>query len=243
MNYKMTFDYHTHTTFSHGKGSIEDNVREAIKKGLKEIAITDHGPGHLTYGIKRKAVPIMRAEVQRLSELFPEIKILLGVEANIISTGNYLDVKPEEFADYDFVIAGYHYGIQHGYCMKNYLKSHGIFKTKKSMDKLCQLNTEMTIEAIKNNNIKVLTHPGDKGPFDIELIAKACAKYDVLMEINSKHFHLTSDEIKIAAKEDVKFIIGSDAHTPEAVGTFEGSLERAIGAGLDPARIVNVEKI
>ena len=57
--YKMLFDYHTHTTFSHGKGSIEDNVKEAVKKGLKAIAITDHGPGHMTYGIKREDVPVI----------------------------------------------------------------------------------------------------------------------------------------------------------------------------------------
>ena len=39
--YKMTFDYHTHTTFSHGKGSIEDNVKAAIAAGLTGLAITD----------------------------------------------------------------------------------------------------------------------------------------------------------------------------------------------------------
>ena len=27
MKYRMTFDFHTHTTYSHGKGSIEDNVK------------------------------------------------------------------------------------------------------------------------------------------------------------------------------------------------------------------------
>ena len=45
MKYKMTFDYHTHTIFSHGKGTIADNVEAARSKGLKGIAITDHGPG------------------------------------------------------------------------------------------------------------------------------------------------------------------------------------------------------
>ena len=38
-------DYHTHTTYSHGKGRVEDNVKAAIAAGLREIAITDHGPG------------------------------------------------------------------------------------------------------------------------------------------------------------------------------------------------------
>ena len=49
--YRMTFDYHTHTTFSHGKGSIEDNVKVAAEKGLKAVSISDHGPGHIFYGL------------------------------------------------------------------------------------------------------------------------------------------------------------------------------------------------
>ena len=47
-------DYHTHTLYSHGKGTIQQNVEAAQRKGLKEIAITDHGPGHILYGVKRK---------------------------------------------------------------------------------------------------------------------------------------------------------------------------------------------
>ncbi|MEI3518260.1 MAG: hypothetical protein V8R14_02020 [Clostridia bacterium] len=38
------------------------------------------------------------------------------------------------------------------------------------------------------------------------------------MEINTWHGHMTVDEIKIAAQvEGVKFIISSDAHTPDRV--------------------------
>ena len=50
--YRMVYDHHTHTIYSHGKGSIEDNVRVAAARGLKSVAVTDHGPGHLTYGLK-----------------------------------------------------------------------------------------------------------------------------------------------------------------------------------------------
>ena len=28
-------DYHTHTIYSHGKGTIEENVKVAISKGIK----------------------------------------------------------------------------------------------------------------------------------------------------------------------------------------------------------------
>ena len=44
-------DYHTHTTYSHGKGSVADNARAAAAVGLKEIAITDHGLRHIIFGI------------------------------------------------------------------------------------------------------------------------------------------------------------------------------------------------
>ena len=39
------------------------------------------------------------------------------------------------------------------------------------------------------------------------------------------------------------FVIGSAAHVPEKVGSFEGPLARALEAGLDPACIVNLERI
>ena len=35
-------DYHTHTVYTHGHGTVEDNVKVAIKRGLKQIAITEH---------------------------------------------------------------------------------------------------------------------------------------------------------------------------------------------------------
>ena len=43
-NNRLKFDWHTHTVYSHGKGTIEDNVKVAIEKNLTSIAITDHGP-------------------------------------------------------------------------------------------------------------------------------------------------------------------------------------------------------
>lgn len=242
MKLKMIFDYHTHTVFSHGKGSIEDNVKAAVEKGIKSIAITDHGPGHLTYGIKREAVKEMREEINRLKELYPEIEILLGVEANIVNKDNYIDISEDEAKEYDFVNAGYHYGVTNGYCISNWLFEHGILKGSKRREKLSKRNTEMFLGAIEKNNIKILTHPGDKAPIDMEAVAKACTKKGVLMEISTHHSHLTVDEIKIAAKEDVSFVISSDAHNPERVGDFQGGIDRAVEAGLDLNRIVNILK-
>lgn len=245
--YRMVFDHHTHTVYSHGKGTIEDNVKEAVAKGLESIAITDHGPGHLTYGIDRNKLPQMRAEIHELQLRYPQIKILLGVEANTLRVEPFLDVTPEERKDYDILLAGYHFGILHAGMVPNYLNRHtGLFGGDTSTLKV--KNTAMILDALyyneeQGNHIDVLTHPGDKGPFDIEDIARACADTGTLIEINDKHHHLTVDEIKTAAAFDVKFIIGSDAHISSKVGSFEGPLARALEAGLDPARIVNIKEI
>jgi putative hydrolase len=244
----MLYDLHTHTTYSHGKGSIRDNVEAAMKRGLTKIAITDHGPGHLTYGIKRNAIPTMRNEIEELRKSYPQIEIGMSVEANIIKKGRCLDITPEEFSQYDFVIGGYHYGVLNGYCIDNYLEKHLPHKKGTKLDssglrRLRLKNTEMTVKAICENNLKILTHPGDKGPFDILEIAKACDAQGTLMEISTWHDHLTIEEIKTAALTDVRFIISSDAHVPRRVGEFQGGLDRAIEAGLDLGRIVNVERV
>lgn len=238
--YETAYDLHTHTVFSHGKGSIEDNVRAAVKRGLTHIAITDHGPGHLFYGVKRSALPEMKQEIKKLNTKYPKLNIYFSIEANIVNSENHLDVGKDEIGDYDYILAGYHYGVLHGYCVLNWLYSHGITFFGKW---LREKNTDMVIKALYENDIAILTHPGDKGPFDIRAIAEACADTDTLMEISTWHDHLTVEEIKIAAETDAQFIISSDAHTPGRVGDYLGGLERAKAAGLDLKRIVNLREI
>jgi len=239
--YGMKYDYHTHTIYSHGKGTIEENVIAARKLGLEAVAISDHGPGHLTYGMKRDKVSEMRKEIDRLNQKYQDIKIYLSVEANIINVGNFLDVPKDEIGQYDFILAGYHYGVFHGNCIKNFMNKHtggGLFKNK-----LLVQNTDMAIKALYENDIKILTHPGDKAPFDILEVAKACAATDTLMEISTWHSHLTFDEIKIAMKTDAKFVVSSDAHSPMRIGDCAKGIKRAVEAGLEIERMVNIAKL
>jgi putative hydrolase len=245
--YRMLYDIHTHTTFSHGKGSIEDNVKAAVQRGLRTIGISDHGPGHLTYGVKRADFPVMREEIERLRPLYPDIQILLGVEANIINPSGLLDVSPEEFRQFDYVLAGYHYGIfgeEPFQAAKLHLINFWDTLTKNTADgRQKTLNTELVIRAIHTNDIKVLTHPGDKGRFDIFALAKACEETKTLMEISNWHDAPLVEGLEECAKTDVSFIISSDAHSPNRVGTFAGGLARALQAGIYPERIINLEEI
>ncbi len=248
MKYKMIWDFHSHTTYSHGKGSIEENVIIGMKRGLKKVAITEHGPGHLGFGVSMKKMKEIKEEIEKLKILYPEIEIVFGVEANISTKGNFIDVKPEDMDFFDIVLAGYHYGIMGAFSGQNFLSAKmkradngSITRAKKGS--LLVRNTEMVVNALHTNNIFMLTHPGDKGPFDILEMAKACEETDTLMEISNWHPYLDEDGIKIAAKTGVKFAISSDAHSPEKIGGFTKGLKRAQNAGLDISRIVNIEKI
>jgi len=242
--YRLSYDLHTHTTFSHGKGSIEDNVKAAISRGLKTIGISDHGPGHVTYGVKRGNISVMRSEVERLKPLYPEIEILLGVEANIINPSGRLDVTEEERKQFDYLLAGYHYGVfgekpffALGVHAQNFIVNGWFHKSTKKQE---LLNTGLTVRAIYENDIKILTHPGDKGVFDIGEIALACADRGTLMEVSTWHKWLTVEGIRKAAKTDALFVISSDAHTPERIGDCQGAVDRIKEAGLDFERVVNL---
>ena len=240
--YRMLYDLHTHTTYSHGSGSIEDNVRVALEKGLEYVAISDHGPGHIFYGVNRNDFANIRNDIDKMSVKYQSINVRNSVEANILhakgQTPNGLDLRPDEFDEFDFVIAGFHFGCLNCSAVRNWLWSHGFRAGEEALRKA---NTKMITDALRLNNIAILTHPGDKGPVDILEIAKVCRETDTLIEINSRHGHLTEEEIKTCMQvEGLKFIISSDAHTPEAVGSFSGALRRALNAGLDISRIVNI---
>jgi putative hydrolase len=242
--YALTSDLHTHTVFSHGTGTIEANVLAARSRGIMKIGITDHGPGHIGYGVRRWNFAKMRAEVERLSALYTDMEILLGVEANIVNASGRLDVRPDEFETFDYVIAGYHYGAIGGNPLANAVAAGKNIAQNKSgvaTKRRRRLNTRNIIRALEKNDIKILTHPGDKAPVDLLEIAVACARTGTLVELNTNHRTLTACDLNTMALSPARFIISSDAHSPGRVGDFVDAVNLACDAGLDMGRIVNLD--
>src|SRR5699024_5075035 len=244
---KIHGDYHTHTIYSHGIGTIEENVEEGIKKGLKEIAICDHGPGHLTYGVKREKLYEMRKEIDFLNQKYKDegVKILLGVEANLISYDGSIDVDDEIIEILDILLLGYHFGAlpkTFGDFYKVYFYNFISKWNKKLEDRIKKMNTIAFIKAMDKYPVDIITHPNAKIRVDIKELSKAAAKANTALEINSHHGELSSENLKIALEEDVKFYINSDAHDPKDVGKVEKGIKIAIGANVRIGRIINVEK-
>ena len=97
-----------------------------------------------------------------------------------------------------------------------------------------QLNT------IKNNDIFIITHPGDKGDIYIEEVAKVAENTNTRLEINSSHSFLNVEQLKKIKDYNLKFIIGSDAHIPQNVGNFELALDTVNKSGLNKSLIENI---
>lgn len=241
---RLFADYHTHTKYSHGKGTIRENVEEAIKKGLREIAITDHGPGHISFGVRKSGLEKMRKEIDDLNKEYDNIKIFLGVEANLIGIDGTIDVTEEEIKLVDKLLVGFHNGAMPrglGDALQLYFKNY-LSKPLKFMRNKCrERNTEAMIKAINRYKIDIITHPGAKIDIDTRRLAKAAGKRGTALEINSSHGNLTLEYAKIAMKEDVNFVIDSDAHVPGNVGNFKNGIEIAEKAGIPVRRIINAE--
>lgn len=233
---RIISDLHTHTTHSHGTGSVEDNVKAAINAGLKSVAISDHGFSHPFYGIKnaRKYLDDIAEAKEKYKD---EIEVLSNVELNLVSLDGELDL-PAEFADkFDLLTFGYHK-------MAGYkgIKNIAYFMTPMSKsDKNRQKNTDIYIEALNRYDIDIISHPGYGLPIDIKRLALAAKETGTALEINSKHPEFTLDELKGAKETGVMFVINSDAHSPERIGDFVRALQKAEAAGIPPAQIINAE--
>lgn len=231
-------DYHTHTIYSHGKGTIEENVKVAISKGIKTIGISDHGYKHMTYGVKEKNIYTMREEIDNLKEKYQNINILLGMECNILDEHGNIDMNDSIRGVCDYVMAGYHFGSK-PHSFKSFFNhcDNYIIKSKKAKDH----NTKAIINAMKKNDLFIITHPGDKGDVYIEEIAKVAKDTDTRLEINSSHGFLNCDQIKKIKHIGNKFIIGSDAHVPINVGNFEFAMKIIKESNLDLTLVENIK--
>lgn len=246
---KILGDYHTHTRFSnggndkrrHATGTIEENVKSAIEKGLKTIGISEHGFSHNFYGLTPENAKIQRKKIDELNKKYPEIEILMGIEANILDDTGNIDVPKDLLHLFDYVLAGYHYGSKPtGFLNLLHHADNLIFGGRVFSKKY---NTRALVNAMRKNNIKYITHPGDKGIIDIDTVAKVAEETSTGLEINGHHKKLNSDMIKKIMHRKIDFYIGSDAHRPDHIANFDEAIKIVDASGIDKSRIVNILEV
>jgi len=244
-------DYHTHTKYSHGRGTILENIEAARKQGLDEVAISDHGPANPVLGIKRAEVLLdIKKEIDYYNTQYNDIRVLTGVEANIVGSDGKLDIPRSILHKLDIVLAGLHrftwftdWRAGKTMYLENPLSKLGLGASSRRIAKKARLhNTKAVIEAVYRYDIDIITHPGLHMDIDTFELARACAKRDTALEINASHGTSLTEFAKAAASQGVSFAIDSDAHHPRDVGRLGPGLEVAVQLGLTADRIINARK-
>ncbi len=228
----LTADYHTHTVYSHGKGQIIDNAIKAKEIGLSELGISDHGFSHPAFGLTKRKLPVMK-EKCRLATKSTGVKVLLGIESNIIGMDGTVDLKQKDYDSFDLFLAGFHKFVlfkpKTAFRMFVPDMFHSYVMKKDIPKSLIKVNTKTFINVIKKNPVDIITHLNFFCFTDVEEVAKAAADYGTYIELNAKKVHLTDEEIYKLIKTDVNFLINSDAHSPNRVGEIslvQNMLER-----------------
>lgn len=204
----MQFDIHTHTIASgHGTScTITDMAKAAHANGLALVGITDHGPATRSSGTPSYFRSLLMAPRYRCG-----IRILYGVELNILNDRGDVDLEDSILSRLDYAIASMH------------------IQNKKPGTR--EANTLAYLAAMKHPKVKVIGHCDDvKYPVDYQTLVLGAKEHRVLLELNESSLapdgyrgDTRANNIEMLRwcrtyKHPV--ILSSDSHGPERVGQF-----------------------
>lgn len=223
-------DLHIHTVASgHAYSTVREIAAAAADKGLKMIAVTDHGPK-----MPGGPHPYHFGNLAALPDHIFGVRVLRGIEANVMDREGSLDLEEARLARLHIVLAGLH----------TVCSPHGSVAE----------NTAMMIRAMQNPWVDAIVHPGNpEYPVDYEKVVQAAVEYDVALEINNssltvsrKGSHPNCDHIAAFMKQyGAKLILGSDSHYCDTVGEFTAALALIEKYDFPPEQVLNssVEQI
>jgi len=218
--------FHVHTNYSDGANTLTEMVYGAKELGYKYIGITDHSKSaRYAHGLNEEDILRQFDEIDGLSEKYTDIKILKGIESDILKDGS-LDYEEDLLKKFDFVIASVHSNFK---------------MSKEEM-------TERIIKAVKNKYTTILGHltgrlllSRDVYDLDVYRVIDACAEYDKIIEINSNPHRLDIDwrYIKYAKEKGVKLAICPDAHRVEGLQDVKYGVGIARKGWLEAKDVIN----
>ena len=209
-------DLHMHSTWSDGRDTIEGMVAACRSLGYEYLAITDHSP-HSAAGRNLSIDGVKRQgdEIAGLREQYPDIAILHGCEADILSDGR-LDFPDAVLGRFDIVLASLHERAGHG--------PDQLLKRYRS--------------AMRHPLVSLITHPANRlvphrpaYELDYDSLFEAAVETHTLLEIDGAPGHLDLDGAlaRRAVAAGATLVIDSDCHRSDL-------LERQMQLGVVMAR-------
>ncbi len=216
-------DLHCHTLAStHAYSTVTELAAAAAGRGLLAVACTDHGIGiedspHLWHFLNMKVLP-PRIE---------GVRVLRGVEANVMDASGRLDMPDEALERLEIVVAS-----MHEYVMP---------------EASVEACTAAWLAVAANPRVTIIGHSGAPCyAYDYETVIPVFGREGKTVEINENTFtarpHYLPNCRRIAAlckKHSVRVIVDSDAHFHEQVGRVSRSLQMLKEMDFPPELIVN----
>jgi putative hydrolase len=218
---KIIADLHTHTLASgHGIDTIRTLADFAVRKNLKGIAITDHGPG-----IAGGPDPIYFMSLKRMTQgIDLPIRIFYGVEDDIRNRKGDLTLPEYILKDMEIVLTGLH-------------------PFTWIADQASGARTEAVINAMGKGIVQAFSHPvGTYYEIDLDPVLDAAVVHKVAMELNATKLgnrELVTDYLERCAHRGAAVVVNSDAHLGEEVGGFHEAMQLLKDVGFPENLVVN----
>lgn len=194
-------DYHIHTNYNDHSAAnltIKNVIKEAERKGLELIALTEHVRKNSEW------IPEYINEISEYKEK-TKVKVVIGFEAKIMEDGS-IDCREDIARDY-FIIASFH--------TKYYDKTVWTNALKKAIEnKYINVIGHLAPESSFQLDTK-----------EIEEFAKLINKHKKIVEVNAKYKRPPENWIKAFIKNGVTFHLGSDAHSLNEIGNYESIIK------------------
>jgi len=222
----MRGDLHMHSTWSDGRASLEEMLTGCVERGYEYFAITDHSKAlAMAGGLDAKKLRRQWAEVEEVAAKHPEIRLLRGMEVDMLGEGE-LDLEDELLAELDVVL----------------IAVHSRFQLPEAEQ------TARVIKALQHPEVNILVHPtgrllNRRGPIalDLEAVLECAAEFGVVVELNSHpdRLDLSDENLMRAKRRGLKVAISTDAHRVPDLGLMAYGVVQARRAWLEKEDVLN----
>ena len=219
-------DLHVHSNWSDGVSSIAEMAEAALSRGYKYLAICDHTQSlAVASGLSPEEIRERRKEIEQWNKKGKGLRLLDGVEANIMSDGS-LDFPDSELEKLEVVVAGLHSGLGQG-------EEKILYRLE---------------EAMKNKYVQVISHPTgrilnrrDAYQVNREKLFNLAQETNTYLEINSQpeRLDLSDGDARRARDLGVKLVISTDAHDPSSLDYIRYGVAQARRGWLQKEDVLN----
>jgi len=196
----LAVDLHAHTHFSRcGLHSHVELLERARSLGMHGLAITDHGPA---IGGR-----VCGAFFDRLRAPVAGVRLLKGMECNLVDEDGAIDLPPQQLPFMDVVLLGIHPNTPTGLGAGAY-------------------TARLLAALARNPAVDVVTHLNDPSyPVDFRAVARAALASGVAVELNNSKTALarspdalTRELVRAVLDVGCRLVVTSDTHALDELG-------------------------